>query len=182
MTYLRRNAQIGLRPLLLSDAPAVAAAVEESRAELMPWLGWCRYDYGLADAEEFTDRAVRLREEDQLYAFGLFRLVDDEFLGCVSLLFISRDHQMASCGYWLRTSARGQGYMPQGVRWVAGMAFTELRFNRVEILVAAENVASQRVAEKAGAQREGLLRRRLLVRETCQDAVLYSLVASDLFP
>jgi RimJ/RimL family protein N-acetyltransferase len=55
-----------------------------------------------------------------------------------------------------------------------------LGLQRIEILAAVGNKASQRVAEKAGAKKEGLLRKRLSIRGQAHDAVMYSLIASDL--
>jgi hypothetical protein len=52
--------------------------------------------------------------------------------------------------------------------------------NRIEIVVATDNHKSQKVAEKVGAVREGVLRRRLMVRQNIYDAVMFSLVPTDL--
>jgi RimJ/RimL family protein N-acetyltransferase len=41
-------------------------------------------------------------------------------------------------------------------------------------------VASQKVAEKAKAKREGVLRNRLLLHDRSHDAVMYSLVVTDM--
>jgi RimJ/RimL family protein N-acetyltransferase len=43
-----------------------------------------------------------------------------------------------------------------------------------------DNQASQRVAQKAGATREGILRNRLISHTGIRDAVMFSLVPSDL--
>jgi RimJ/RimL family protein N-acetyltransferase len=48
--------------------------------------------------------------------------------------------------------------------------------NRIEILVAVDNLASQRVAAKVGAVREGILRNRLLLHGKIHDAVMFSLI------
>jgi len=63
-------------------------------------------------------------------------------------------------------------------RW--GFEHTDL--TRLEIIVAAGNLASQRVAEKAGATREGTLRSRLILHGACLDAAVYSFVASEWRP
>jgi RimJ/RimL family protein N-acetyltransferase len=54
--------------------------------------------------------------------------------------------------------------------------FKELKLNRIEILVAVDNLASQRVAAKVGAVREGVLRNRLLLHGKIHDAVIFSLI------
>jgi hypothetical protein len=50
----------------------------------------------------------------------------------------------------------------------------------LELIIARENHGSIRVAENAGAQREGLLRRRLMLDGRPADALLYSILPSDL--
>jgi RimJ/RimL family protein N-acetyltransferase len=50
----------------------------------------------------------------------------------------------------------------------------------VEALVLQDNFASQRVLEKAGFRREGLLRSYLVIGDGRADALIYSLLPSDL--
>jgi len=65
------------------------------------------------------------------------------------------------------------------VRLLSAFALKELGLIRIEIVVAAGNIASQRVAEKSGAKREGILRNRLAAGDRVFDAVMYSLIPSD---
>ena len=62
----------------------------------------------------------------------------------------------------------------------AQWGFNELSLNRIEIVVAVNNKVSQRVAEKTGVVREGILRNRAIVHGRVVDAVMYSLIPSDL--
>jgi RimJ/RimL family protein N-acetyltransferase len=63
---------------------------------------------------------------------------------------------------------------------ICNFAFDILKLNRIEIVIAEENIISQRVAEKLGAKKEGLLRKRLTVRDIIYDAYLFSLILDDL--
>lgn len=63
---------------------------------------------------------------------------------------------------------------------MAQFAFEELKYSRLEIVVATGNMSSLRVAEKAGARREGVLRNRLILHGKLHDAVMHSLVPEDL--
>jgi RimJ/RimL family protein N-acetyltransferase len=89
---------------------------------------------------------------------------------------VNKTNRFANLGYWVRTSAMGQGVAPAAVRLVADEVFRETDLVRLEIVCAVGNVRSQRVAEKVGAMREGVLRRRLVIPGGCSDAVMYSLV------
>jgi RimJ/RimL family protein N-acetyltransferase len=57
--------------------------------------------------------------------------------------------------------------------------FANTNLNRVEIVVAVDNVRSQRVAEKVGAHRDAVLEKRVMVRGLPSEAVLYSVVRPD---
>jgi len=80
----------------------------------------------------------------------------------------------------VRSSWTSRGVATASSRLIAGFGFDHLGLNRVEIVVAKENLASIRVAEKAGAKREGELRSRITVRDSVYDAVLFSLIPQDL--
>jgi ribosomal-protein-serine acetyltransferase len=97
----------------------------------------------------------------------------------VGINFINRVHQVGNLGYWVRTSAVGNGVASTGARLVAQFGFEQLGLHRIEILAAVPNVASQRVAEKVGAVREGVLRKRLFIHGQSRDAVLFSLIYED---
>ena len=83
---------------------------------------------------------------------------------------------MANLGYWLRTSATGQGFATEATLGLANFAFQHLGFERLEIIMATHNEASRQVAINAGACFEGTLRNRLQLHGTLFDAYLYSLI------
>ena len=89
-------------------------------------------------------------------------------------------HRYANLGYWLRASALGRGVATQAVILLRDYSFDETNLDRLEIVVAVQNTASQRVAERVGAVLEGHLREALLLCDERHDAVIYSLLRSDL--
>jgi len=168
-----------IRPYRPEDVEPTFAAVRESVEALSPWLPWCHANYAIEETREFVQFATGAWAKETDFSFAVFDPARGEHLGGVGLNQINRIHNFANLGYWVRTSACGQGIASRSVRQVAGWAFAELGFNRIEIMVAVDNRASQRVAEKAGAQREGILRRRLAVGKAGQDAVVFSLLPED---
>jgi RimJ/RimL family protein N-acetyltransferase len=82
-------------------------------------------------------------------------------------------------GYWVRSSQTRRDVATTATLLVARFGLEELKLNRVEIFVAAGNVASLRVAEKVGATREGLLRSSLVIHGKVHDAVMFSLIPGD---
>lgn len=176
LTQLRTR--VDIRPLEMRDAPAVFRAVDESRVEISRWMDWCKPTYALHDAEEWISSALRGREDGSCFQFGIFD--GRRFLGSCGLSRVDETAGVANLGYWVRTRATGQGVAPEAARRVIAWSFAHTDLERIEILAALGNRRSQRVAEKIGAVREGVLRCRLPVFGRRYDAVLYSIVRSDL--
>ncbi len=163
----------------VSDAGRIAEAVRASAAELTPWMPWAHDDYSLEDSRTWLDLCQEGWVKGTQYSFVAVDLTTGAILGDCSISQINRMHGFANLGYWVRTSATGQGLGSALARRVARFGIDELQLNRLEILTALTNRASQRVAEKAGATREGVLRSRLVMRDEVWDATLFSLTARD---
>ncbi|MBV8087461.1 MAG: GNAT family N-acetyltransferase [Chloroflexi bacterium] len=76
-------------------------------------------------------------------------------LGRVGLDDLRWDTAAANVGYWVRTSRTRQGIATRAVRLLAEFAFEQLDLQRLELIIATDNLASRRVAEEAGAVIEG---------------------------
>lgn len=171
-------ARLSIRPLERSDAPAVFDAIEESRLELSRWMDWCRPTYSFTDTEAWLEAVVEGREDGTSHHFGVFD--GARFLGCCGVSVSDPLARVANLGYWVRTSAAGLGVATEGSRRAVEWCLRHTDIERIEILAATGNLRSQRVAEKLGAVREGLLRSRLAVFDRRHDAVIYSVLRSDL--
>lgn len=104
--------------------------------------------------------------------------VSGEALGAGVLM--TRQRSSPELGYWLVPRARGKGIGSRAVALLAQWAVREAGLARLEAYVIPDNTASQRVLEKSGFRREGLLRSYLAYRGNRVDALLYSLLPSDL--
>ena len=133
------GAEVRLRPPRTDEAEEICAAIQQSAAELAPWL------------PDLTAGLTQLHSR----------------------------HHFANLYYWVRSGHTGRGLASAAARELACFGLQELGLQRIEIVVARDNLASLRVAEKAGAAREGLLRSRLNARGVVQDAYMFSLVAHD---
>jgi len=178
MEELRLGVAISLRIPVPGDAGELAAAVDESRGDLAPWMEWCTPTYAAVEAGQWIDGARSGHEDKCSFEF---LIVDegDRIVGCCGVNLVNNFHRYANLGYWVRTSATGRGVAVAAVIQVADWAFRHSELERLEIVVAVGNRRSCRVATKAGAHHEGILRRRLRVREDFHDAVMYSIVRDD---
>jgi RimJ/RimL family protein N-acetyltransferase len=169
-----------LRAFQLDDVDAVYEAVRESLPELSRWLPWCHADYSHAETHEFLNqRGPAFRDQGE-HAFAILDRKSGRFLGATGVNQIDRHGRRANLGYWLRTDATGNGYATEATLMVARWAFDELQLERIEIVAAIGNVCSQRVATRVGAVREGIARKRLRKGDLQHDAVLFSLIRSDM--
>jgi ribosomal-protein-alanine N-acetyltransferase len=128
-------------------------------------LAWIERQWGRADNGEGLSLAVADASSN-------------EALGNINLLFRQQPGTVA-IGYWLVERARGRGLGTRAVALLARWALGGAGLERVEALVVPENVASQRVLEKVGFRREGHLRSYLVFKARRADALIYSLLPSD---
>src|SRR4051812_8733294 len=132
------------------DGKVINDAIRESLDELRPWMPWARVVPSVAESETFArEAALRFRNREDL-ALHLFRKSDGFYLGGSGLHNIAWDVPRFEIGYWIRSSAVGQGYVTEAVNGIADMAFGKLDAVRLEIRCDARNQRSAAVALRAG--------------------------------
>jgi ribosomal-protein-serine acetyltransferase len=167
---------IAIRAFQTADALSVHEAIQESVDTLPRWMPELDADLTVDAIVRWINGHARLREERSAYHFAVVDAVSAQFLGGCGLTEINARHRFANLYYWVRSGCTGQGVATQAALLVAGFGLTQLRLNRIEIVVATGNPASRRVAEKAGAMLEGTLRQRIVAHGVTHDAYLFSLV------
>ncbi|MGH2550678.1 MAG: GNAT family N-acetyltransferase [Thermomicrobiales bacterium] len=147
-----------LRPYQAGDGVALLEAIEESRVEMDAWLSWPRNIKTAEDAEDLCLRrhADWIRRNDLTYAMFLHET--GRYLGSLGLHEPNWTDRTFEMGYFLRSSATGNGYMTEAVKTLTQMALTALSANRVDLWGEVRNLASIRVAERSGFVYEGTLR------------------------
>ncbi|QNK01142.1 GNAT family N-acetyltransferase [Dyella telluris] len=170
-----------LRPFRPTDLPALHASLHESMDSIGRWQGWCTPGFSMEDGRRWIARTrLAWHGVGDECALVIADRSTDELIGSVGLNHWQAENGMANLGYWVRQSQQERGVATAAVRLLARHALHATELRRLEIVIAADNLASRSVAEKAGAQFEGIARRRLTLRGEPLDAAIYSLVASDL--
>jgi RimJ/RimL family protein N-acetyltransferase len=145
-----RGTSFVLRPLRADDfAPAVELGHDEEAARWVPALP---ADDGPAVAAFYE----ACRREGGLLHLVVADSGTDAYLGEVMLAPVERG--VGELGVGVLPAARGRGVATEALRLLAEWALDVLRFRRVQVLVATENVAALRLSERAGFRREGVLR------------------------
>lgn len=109
-----------------------------------------------------------------------FTICDARGAGSGLVTVERRSAGRAQLGYWLLPDGRGRGYSTRALRLVSRWALDQPDVFRLQLTTAPDNTASQRVAERSGYRREGVLRSYQDIDGRREDAVLFSLVPSDL--
>lgn len=147
-----------VRPLRPGDGAAVWEAVEESRAQISPWLPWVEKMLALDDCEAAARRgAARWQTREDLMV-SVWEQGTGRYLGGSGLHRIDWAVPAFEIGYWLRTSAWGRGYISETVQVLCRFALETLGANRVEIRCDGRNERSMAVPRRLGFMQEAVLR------------------------
>lgn len=170
---------INIRPYQESDAEQILLAVHVSLPDVSPWMPDLNADVTLQKIRAYIAAQPDHRTNREAYNFAI---VDRQgtFLGGCGLTQVNWQHRFANLYYWIRSSQTRKGAASTAARLLAHFGFCELELQRIEIVVAVDNLPSIRAAEKTGAMREGRLRTRINVNGRVHDAFMYSLIPTDL--
>ena len=146
-----------LRPLALSDAPAIQRHfnnwnIIRHLAQVVPW------PYPEDGAETFIARELeKVAAGEEIYNWMLvLRGGDGEAIGNIRFRPGSDDAK-GNRGFWLAERYWNQGLMTEAVSAVNDFAFRTLGIERFHACNAATNVASRRVKQKTGAELVGYI-------------------------
>jgi ribosomal-protein-serine acetyltransferase len=162
-----------------SDVRLLFEAVTESISEISKWMPWCHPDYSLEESLEWVNSREHAWKNGIEYSFVIEHKNSGIFLGGVGINEISLANKFGNLGYWMRTKYSGNGFTTEAAKIAVKFAFEELNLNRIEIVMAKENISSRRVAEKLNAQKEGIARKRLVIKDQIYDANIFSLIKED---
>ena len=177
-----RDDRILLRPYQHEDIDELFLAASESIQEVGQWLPWCHNDYTRQESSAWVESRPQAWRDGVEYSFAIIDAVSGLLVGGCGLNQFDYDRQRCNLGYWVRTTALRNGYATAATRMLARWGVDTLNLERMEIVAAVGNIASQRVAVKVGAMREGIARSRIRIRGTQYNAVIFSLIRSDVRP
>lgn len=166
---------ITLRRYSMADVRDLFTAVQNSVAEVHPWLPWCRPGYTLDEAEAWIQKELLAWESGSDYEFAI-RTATGIYVGGAGINGVCASQSRGNLGYWVRSGQTGLGYASRAARLLRGFGLGDLGLQRIELVAALSNTGSLRVAEKAGAHREGVLRNRIMLHGQPHDAVMHSFV------
>lgn len=163
------------------DGPAIYDGVVETLDALRRWMPWAQPEPTVERYETYARTAAVAFVRRESVPLLMFRKSDGLYLGGSGVTDrLDWDVPRFEIGYWVRTSAEGQGYVTEATRAVTDFCFTNLKAERVEIRMEADNLRSAAVAERCGYVRELVLRR--WTRNTqgdLSDMIVYRMIRSE---
>ena len=186
-----RGDRVTLRLLHESDAEALFAVIDKSRAFLLrhlPWPAQC------LDADDVAARIESWEIQAQMAngaCWGIFeqgarsltsagvQQPAGNLAGVIILGWIQALHRSATVSYWLGEEFTGRGLATEALRTLSRFAFDRLGLNRLEISAAVANPKSAAVATRAGFMQEGICRDYEFINGKFEDHMRLSLLARD---
>ena len=166
---------VTLRPLLIEDAPALAAAAGDGDLTELFFANVS----GLTDPAAFV--AAALRERDYGRALPLtVETPDRRVVGLTRLMRMHEEHLRVEIGgtFYARSVQRS-GVNTEAKLLLLTHAFDVLGCNVVQIRTDWFNKRSQVAIERLGAKRDGVLRSHQVFNGRVRDIVVYSIIASE---
>jgi len=116
---------IQIRLYKFDDASALYEAARESIPEVYPWLPWCHPEYTLEESEKWLADQVQKEQEEIEFEFAILDS-DGFYLGGCGINGIDWKQKIANLGYWIGSSAMGQGIAVKAVELLSTWGFQKL--------------------------------------------------------
>lgn len=159
------------------DAQDIFSLTDACRGYLRKWLPWVDGTRTTADTMAFIRSAVKQHGENK--GFHCTIRCKGQLAGIIGYSRIDKTDRKTELGYWLGEQFQGQGIITRCCRALADYAFLEMDLNRVEILVAVENVKSCAIPRRLGFVHEGTLREAEWVNDRFLDLMVFAMLRRD---
>lgn len=166
-----------LRPMRLSDAPAIAALAGDRR--IYEYTLLIPHPYREEHATRWIATHRRGWEAGQHAHFAITRREDGTVVGGIGLVGISAVHRHAEVGYWIGVPFWRAGYATEAAGAIVEFGLRTLGLHRVSAFYFPGNEASGRVLEKIGMRREGVCRQDRFKDGKPRDSVLMAALAGE---
>ena len=169
-----------LRAYRSGDGVAFFDAVDEDREDLSQWLGWVDQNKTVDDAEAYVRNMAGKWITRESLTLAIFSKDEKTLYGGTGFHGFDWKVPSLAIGWFLRKSARGQGFGAEAVRLCCQLAFEHIGANRVAGTVDVLNDRSCRLFERVGFTREAHLRGNCRDHHgTLRDTFVYSMLARE---
>lgn len=143
------TARVRLRPLRVTDAPAVSAMMTPNVSR---WVATWPSPFSVEAATERLTRAMAANDAGTAFSRIAERKSDTAAMGWLGIAVIDEAERIGSMGYWLGEAFHGQGYLSEILRPFVAGAIAALRLNHLDAGAQADNAASLAALRRLGMQ------------------------------
>ncbi|MBQ7304264.1 MAG: GNAT family N-acetyltransferase [Alphaproteobacteria bacterium] len=136
-------------------AQKIISIIDKCREVFLPWLDWVADTKSMEDSLLFLEKVDKDWQDDNQFVYEI--MVDNNFIGLISVINVSWQHKKAEIGYWLDTDYTGKGYMSQAVLLIEKELFGK-GFNKIVIHTDVLNIKSAAIPKRLGYKLDGILR------------------------
>lgn len=166
-----------MRPVRLTDAPALFRLVEENRHRLRQWMPWVDKTRTEEDSVAFIESHEQAARDQS--GSVLVIVCKDRVKGCIGMHGWNHETNICSVGYWIAGDMEGTGTMLQCATAFVDFIFSKLNMNKIEIHFLPGNEKSQRLAQRLGAKVEGVIRQCKMLNGNLHDLVITGILRSE---
>lgn len=141
------TARVWLRPLRVTDAPAVSAMMTPNVSR---WVATWPSPFSVEAAAERLTRAIAANEAGTAFSRIAERKSDKAAMGWLGIAVIDEAARIGSMGYWLGEAYHGQGYLSEILRPFAAGAISALRLKYLDAGAQVDNHASLAALRRLG--------------------------------
>ncbi len=169
--------EILLERLNVNDAVTIFNAIDQNRAHLGQWLPFVDYSNEVKDSEAFIQTIVSQRETTRNEVYTIW--FKGDFAGIIGFHNTDRVNEKTEIGYWLINDMTGHGIIHRSCQALIGLAFEQMRMNRITIRCATGNDSSEKVALRLGFNFEGIERSGERHHDLFFDLKVFSMLKSE---
>lgn len=129
----------------------------KDKERLSRFLPWPPHIKSIDDEIKFIEDSKDAWDRYTGANYGIFRKIDEEYLGNVGAFNFDWNNESCEIGYWILGDYEGYGYMREAVQSLENELFL-IGFNRIVIMCEQENRRSKKIPSSLGYTFEGRLR------------------------
>jgi ribosomal-protein-serine acetyltransferase len=163
--YLAKNEE--------SKAQEMFNLIDRNRDQLIEFLPWPDKMKTVQDQLNYIKMTNESWKQKAMFDFGIYRLLDQKFIGNMGLHSIDWRNSRCELGYWIGKEDQGKGLVSEGVRLLVEECF-KMGFHRLEIRCSSKNKKSAYVALKNNFTLEGFLKDELIENGVYRDTLIFA--------
>jgi [ribosomal protein S5]-alanine N-acetyltransferase len=171
------TSRLNLRPFELADAPDVQRLAGDPRIAATTLN--VPHPYPDGAAEKWISSHAQLFTDHQSIVYAITLKPDDQLIGCINFMAISKQHSRAEVGYWIGVDFWNNGYCTEALRALCNYGFKDLGLNKIVARHMANNMASGKVMTNVGMNKEGILKSDNYKNGKFVDAVIYGFTRDE---